>query len=515
MSLDLEADVEATAGNAEAVAFAAPPVAVFQGYDSVSGAGRATAVTGKTETVGGASGVSYKVCLDISELAQTLHITQSLSVGYGPFGVEQKMEFIRSLKMTTYCISIVVSARHVLGKDTMTDVEMKAGIKPPGTTEEIKDFVRGYGDSFISARTRGGEYYAVYTFYSETKEEQQTLIVDLKTKGLFSGVSVNAGLQTKLDNFTSSTKTRSSLDQTISGIQNPKLPDADQIIAYSLSFPSLLLDAPAVIDVESAGYEHVPGFGNFGPIPANRKYFVGTGAVGGLTASLVTIQELRDQIVWLQDIYAHYGYSGDAAVTAAAAQTQKDLGAIDEQMQAWQTDPTQTFTPPNLPSLKLGTPALSYAISYSNAYGRSGGEPIADFDPTTYIQEKTRLVMVQLRTGKLVDALIVSYDSLAGPKKFQHGRNGGDLSSPLPIGKDQYVTSVSGRAGQYVDQLNITITGGAKVGGGRDGGTEIPAITPPTGAFVIGFGGRSGKNLDQIQVIFAKISAATWQLPNR
>ena len=180
MSAVLEADVVATESAAEAVAFAAPPVAVFQGYDSVSGAGRSTAVSGKTETVGGSSGVKYQVCLDISQLAQTLNISQSLSVGYGPFGVEQKMEFVRSLKMTTYCISIVVSARHVLGKDTMTDVEMKAGIKPPVTTEEIKDFVRGYGDSFISARTRGGEYYAVYTFYSETKEEQQMLIDSLR-----------------------------------------------------------------------------------------------------------------------------------------------------------------------------------------------------------------------------------------------------------------------------------------------------------------------------------------------
>jgi hypothetical protein len=61
----------------------ATPVGVFQGYDSVTGAGRSTAVRGDIQTVGGSSGVRYQVCEDISTLAQTLNISQSLSASYG------------------------------------------------------------------------------------------------------------------------------------------------------------------------------------------------------------------------------------------------------------------------------------------------------------------------------------------------------------------------------------------------------------------------------------------------
>jgi len=497
-----------------ALALAAAPVALFQGYDSVSGAGRTMAVTGDFKTVGGTSGVSYQVCLDITELAQSLNISQSLSVSYGPIAsLEQKMQFIRSLKVTTYSISIVVSARHVLGKDAATDVKLKDGITPPSTTVEIKDFVRVYGDSYLEAVSSGGEYYAVYTFYSETRQEQQSLIVELNAKGLWSGVSVNAKLQSDLSSFTSSTKTRSALNQTMSGIQNPKFPDANNIISFALSFPSLQLTAPAIINIETEGYERVPGFGDFEPIPDNRRYFVGMGVDGGLTASQLAIQELRDQILWLQDIYDLYQYIGDKELVVAAAQTKGDLAAIDEQRLGWEKDPTQTFIAPNLPSLELGTPSLNYAVSYSPAYGRNGGEPIVNFDPLTYIQQRTRLVLVQLRFDKYVDALIVGYDGNTGANKVQNGGTGGNLGTPLGLGKNQYITEVTGRADKFVDQLNITITNGNKIGGGRDGGKPFK-IDIPSGAFVMGFSGRSDKYLDQVQLIFAKFSPATWQPPS-
>lgn len=494
----------------EAAAFAAPPVAVFQGYDSVSGAGRSTAVSGQTQTVGGSSGVSYQVCLDISTLAETLNISQSLSVGYGPIGsVDEKMEFFRSLKVTTYSISIVVYARHVLGTDVTTNVALNAGIKPPVTTAEIQNFVRAYGDSFVTARTRGGEYYAVYTFYSETKEEQQSLTIDLKAHGLFTGVSVDAALQAKLSSFTSTTKVRSSLKQVISGIQNPKLPDGNGIISFALSFPSLVLDAPAIIDFQTDGYEHVPDFGTFAPIPTNRSYFVGTGVVSGLTASLVAVQQLRNQVLWLLSIYDYYGFSRDAKLADAATQTQTDLEAIDQQMRGWDSNPTQSFTPPSLPSLKLGTPSLSYTIGYGPSHGGGGGGPFVDIDPTTYLQDQTVLANVQLRSGRYIDALIVTYKSNRGAQTFHHGGDGGSLSPLLTLLPGQFVTKISGRSGEYVDALTVTITGGNQVGGGGGGGSPY-SWDVPAGSFALGFAGRSGKYLDQVQVIYATINAATW-----
>jgi hypothetical protein len=492
-------------------AIGSTPVAVFQGYDSVTGAGRSTAVRGQTQTVGGSSGVSYRVCQDISTLAQTLNISQSLSVGYGPIGsVDEKMDFMRKLNVTTNSISIVVYARHVLGTDVVTDVAVSDSVKPPGNDNEIREFFSAYGDSYITSRTRGGEYYAVYSFYAETKEEQQSLVLDMKAHGLYDGVTVDASLQTKLSTFTTTAKTRSALNQNVSGIQNPKLPDGGGIVAYALSFPSIILDAAAIISFESGGYEHVPKFGTFGAVPANRNYFVGTGLVDGLTASLVRVQQLRNQIAWLREVYGYYGFSGDTKLTDAAGTADTDLGAINAQIQGWEKDPVQSFTTPSLPSLGLGAPSLNYAIGYSPSYGGGGGDPFFDINPTTYIQQHTSISNVQMRGSGYVDALIVTYQSSGGVQQFKHGGDGGNLTAPLTLLPGQFVNRIHGRAGGYVDNLTVAISDGRAVGVGGGGGDPFD-WSVPSGSFVLGFMGRSGRYLDQIQVIYATINAAKWQ----
>ena len=50
--------------------------------------------------------------------------------------------------------------------------------------EALKKFFNGFGDSFLSSVTTGGEYYAVYTFYTQTKTEQASLVSELKAKGM-------------------------------------------------------------------------------------------------------------------------------------------------------------------------------------------------------------------------------------------------------------------------------------------------------------------------------------------
>jgi hypothetical protein len=108
------------------------PAAVFQGYDSVNGQGLSTAVEGTTNRTGAISQVTYTVCTDIETLSQSLQVDQSLSVGYGSFGgVDEKSKFVRSLNVTTYSVSIVVYAKHVLGTVTATDFAQKPGITPP------------------------------------------------------------------------------------------------------------------------------------------------------------------------------------------------------------------------------------------------------------------------------------------------------------------------------------------------------------------------------------------------
>lgn len=497
----------------EAAVVLPTPVAVFQGYDSVTGRGLSTAVAGETKTVGGTSSVSYRVCTDIESLSDALEIDQSLSIGFGPIGgFDEKMRFVHNLKVTSYSVSIVVFARHIQGKETATGVALKAGIKPPVGDEALRDFFRAFGDSFLASITRGGEYYAVYTFYSQTREEQNELTVSMKAHGIFEFGSVDASMQAKIASFTSSTSTRSSLDQNISGILNPKLPPSDKIISFALDFPSLPLDAPAIIGFDTTGYEHVPGFGTFQPIAKNRNFFVGDGVVDGLTKPLVRIQELQNQIAWIQSIYSFYGGFSDSKVASVGTQAKTDHATLNQMIENYQADPTQAFSKPALPSLDNGTPALAYSIKSSEAHGGDGGSPFDDVNVNTFIPQQTRISALQMRSGARIDKLSVTYQNSTGTWTAEHGGDGGGLGNKLTLMAGQFVTRISGRSGARVDHLTFTITNGSTLDGGGNGGGPFD-WSVPGGSFLLGFSGRSAAELDRIQFVYGSFAPATWVAP--
>lgn len=489
---------------------ARPPSQVFQGYESVNGLSLSTATEGKIVTEGAASSVTYSVNLDATSLSESLEIDQSLSVGFGGLGGgDEKMKFFKSLNVTTYSVTILVFARHSIGTDNVVDASLRAGITAPKTPEEMTTFFRGYGDSYTSSTTQGGEYYAAYTLFTQTQEEQSSLVVDMKAHGVFDVVTVDAGFQSKLNSFISQTNVRISFNQSVTGIRNPKLPDADHIIEYALGFPSIPLDAPAIIGFQTTGYEHIPGFGSFQPVAKNRTYFIGNDVDGGLTAKLVDIVQLQDQMAWIQSTYDFYGGYTDSKLTSVSTQANNDRATINRQMQAYQDDPTQSFTMPDLPCLQYGSPALTYNIGTSPQWGGNGGGSFDDVNVTSWLQNRTCISSVQLRTGSRVDKLMVTYKSTQGEWREEHGGNGGSAGNVLTLLPGQSVKSLTGRSGSRVDQLNITLSDGRSVGGGGNGGSPYN-WSVPSGSFMLGFSGRSGSELDAVSAVYANFMPAKW-----
>jgi hypothetical protein len=74
---------------------------------------------------------------------------------------------------------------------------------------------------------------------------------------------------------------------------------------------------------------------------------------------------------------------------------------------------------------------------------------------------------------------------------------------------EDFVTDVAGRSGSRVDNLQVTITDGRRVGGGGSGGAPFD-LANPSGYFTMGFHGRSGSELDAIGVTYGKLEPATW-----
>lgn len=494
---------------------APPPASLFQGYDSVNGFGVSTAVEGTSVDRGAPSTVKCHVTEDIESLYKALEINQSASVSFGPVdSLSEKAKFVKSLNLTTHCINIVVYARHIQKKEVATDPKLKGGIEPPTDDNSLCNFFRGYGDSFVSSLTTGAEYYAVYTFYSRSKEQKTSVSAELKGKGVFDGVTVETELQSKLDAVSKSTQTNMSFSQNVSGIADPKLPTPNKLVEYAIGFTSIPVDMPCVITFDSTGYEHVPQVENFQPIAKNRRYFIGDSQVSGLTADLVKLCELRTQIKWLQEIYRFYNNFTDPEVNKALGDVQSDIGKIDQQMKTYLDNPIAHFEHLSLPSLELGMPQLKYKIGESPKVGQDGPEVFDDVNINTYLQSKTRIKNLQLRTGGYVNILIVTYQSEGkDPDKKTHGTEtkGTHFSDLLELLDWQFVTQISGYSGDFVDKLKITISDGRSIEGGGDQSDNAFRWDCPDDDIVLGFKGQCGGYINQIQAVYAILQPAKWE----
>jgi hypothetical protein len=489
-----------------------PPASLFQGCDTVTGSGISTAVQGSFVTTGGISSVVYHVTEDVESLYRALDISQSISVGFGPFGsVNEKSQFVQNLSLTTHSLNIVVHAKHVKGTDTANAFRLRDGVSPPSGNEQLKKFFRSYGDSFMSSLTTGSEYYAVYTFYAQSREEQMSVKVELAANGIFDFGTIGGDFQSKIDKVTKSSHTRISFSQNVAGIANPRLPNPNELVAYALAFPSLPIDAPAILSFACTGYEHVHEINDFGPIAKNRDYFLGTNVTPGLAASLAKVVELKNQLQWMEKLYTFYrGYSGDSKAKEGLEEAKKDELAINTQIAAFVDDPTATFQRPALLSLQLGTPVLQYQIVPVAAHGGDGGDPFDDVDINLYLQKQTRISALQLRSGAEIDKLITSYQDADGNAwTTQHGGGGGGLSQVLTILPGQFVTRIDGRTGARVDRLLYTLSDGRTLGGGGNGGSPFD-WSAAAADIVLGFSGRSAARLDKIQPVVARLQPAKW-----
>jgi hypothetical protein len=493
------------------------PVQIFQGYDSVVGIGLGTAVEGTAKSVDARTQTYIEVCESIESLSRSLQIDQSLSVGFGPYGsADAKMSFVYNLDVTTTSVTIVCYSRHGLGKETQTSFQLASGIKPPKKDSDLVKFFQTYGDSFLTSVETGGEYYGVYVFYTQTVEEQKSLVAELHASGISSGASVDSSTQVKLDEFVSTTTTHWEFKQDQSGILNPNMPNRETFVVYAEDFPSLTLDAPAILGFETLGYERVPGMEAFKPIADNRVYFIGFGDDTGLTKDLVTLQEILNQDEWIASIYKFYGGYNDTVLNQRTEAAKAEIEAIDDQIVAYEDDPLQTFVPPNLEALGWGAPVLDYNVGQSAPYGgTTGGDPWDDVDILTTLQNKTWLSALRLRSYDEIDCLFSTYTSEATdkpPEETEHGGKGGTLGERLQFLPGQFVVSVSGRAQNRVDHLDIEITDGRSCEGGGGGGQAFDwsLSDAPTGSFVLGFKGRSKDRLDQIRVVYASFKPARW-----
>jgi hypothetical protein len=485
----------------------APPVKLFQGYDTFMSAGRSTAVAGESQSGGATAETYYQVCYDYETLQSTLNVSSSVSASFGFGSVDAKAEFIESLNISNTSVTIIVYTNILISSETATDVQLIG--EPP---EDINAFFQVYGDSFLNSVVTGAEYAAAYVFYSQSIEQQQSISSTLAANGITTSGSLSASLQTDLNTVQEQVTTRQSLRQFMSGFTNPVFPPSDEIINFALSFGSQTPNAPAVIDYQVTGYEHVPDMpSSFDSVVATRTLYNGVGSQEGLADDFATLSAVKNAVLALEDIYSTYGYTGDSTLATNYAQVQADIKTLDTLFYDMDLDPTKTYSDPDLPALALGTPELNAFLGYHGPYGGTGGDPfrqVTDGSPG----ESLLLSAVSLRGDRWVDQLEDTYTSDGGTVSYKQGGTGGKQSTTLQLQSGESLLSISGTYGSYVNQITIKTSFGQSFTWppSPDSAPYSFSWTAEGSTVFLGFGGRSGKYLDAIEIVSVELKAAKW-----
>ncbi len=363
----------------------------------------------------------------------------------------------------------------------------------------------------VTSVTIGGEFFAIYTFFTETVVDQRKLKLKIEGSGIVSGVTVDASLEVKMSTFLSETKTSSKFNCAVSGTSNVKLPTPDKLVEFTLAFPLITLDAPKMIAFATEGYENVPDAPDIGKIVRNRRYFVGDGAVGGLGEPLIRISALRTAVARLEDIYRRYKYEHPELQTFHEALIKDEL-AIKTQFSGYQDDPLSDFTRPNLPSLDVGTPTLNVKDMSRTFDSRLGNHYVqrgVAFDAMPVRQailEQRRLYSIRIAGAEEVDCIKLTYENSGGIlKEESYGGNGGTMSSLITLVEGEYLSVVSVLQTSVVAGCAIETSNGRVIQAGRSLSKDPLQwqrhIFESGDPLVIGISGRSDDRVCELSLL--------------
>ena len=213
----------------------------------------------------------------------------------------------------------------------------------------------------------------------------------------------------------------------------------------------------------------------------NGKLFVLMTIVIGIVLSIGSIsfaQELTDQQA--QEIFASGQTSAPDRIMSAAPSAAGQMAVA--------VAPT---------ALVAGT--ASWANGYS---GGCGGAEFLDSIPAG----TNEVIGVIVRSGSYVDSLQMAVRLTNGNVKLlnKHGGNGG-AQSIFFLNSGEYITSMWGRYGSYVDSIQFgTSAGRSSPKYGGNGGCANFYYRAPAGYEIAGFYGRSGAYIDAIGVVLKK-----------
>jgi Jacalin-like lectin domain len=479
------------------------PVQLFQGFDTFAGSHRATVLTGDSKSRDSRQELKYTMCETVEELYNALKISAKVAANFGFVGADAKSEYVHSMRITSTSLVIAIYANKVLGTQEYTSISLK-GIKPE---ESLNDFYKTYGDSFVNSITTGGEYIATYVFRCQSTEERKNVKASLQADGVTGSGIVSATMMDAIGKAGKTLQGNVDFSHNLFGFTNLVKPDQDGLVEFARNLGQHTPDVPTVIDFTTVGYEHARGMDSemWQPISDNRSMFE-----GDISAQAQALDCLANQIHWIHHIYQTYGYDQDKDLRVKQNDVNRDVRKLKDAIAQLTKNPTLKFEVPELQTLGRGVPKLNFEGPYCpTSWGGNGGTEFTDIG-RQQICAGQKLQKVSLRGGSYVDRLKCVYAN--GPT-FCHGGEGGHDAPTLELDADEFITTLSGRVGFYVDYLQIkTSRNRSRHAGGERGdrGTPFEDWHVPPGSVVVGFEGSCGSYLDRVGPLICTFHPATW-----
>lgn len=494
----------------------AAPEELGMGYDRIQrGMLEYSAVAGKQQhTAVSDSSYDLYICESARDVAKALNIDTSVSASYlSVASASVKSQFVDSLKLTTRSVTIVVYAHRETAKWALKQAKLDGADKPT-TPDELADFVGGYGDSFVSEVVQGAEYFAAYSLHMETSEQQNSFALQAKAALNTGSVKVDAEVQTKLSSLLTSSSKEVTFRQRMSGVE-ATYPTEKDAVEFARNFPALPVKTPKTLRFKAAGYEEIPGLRTaFAATVKARAHFLGTVERPGLYAVMDELKGLRNQVEWIKGIYNCYNFAGDTDLASFRDGLEKDIDALDEQIEAYAANPATEFVKPAPKSFDKGEPQLQIEHGKEVEFGGTGGNAWNFMSTDEAIRKRVRIVGIRFGGEDCIERLEIDYKTPTAPPWTDAAGTGEHywLTTNLAPGADDFIKKVHVRAGQYIDRLRIELSNGeAREAGGTGGGAND--WTVPVGSVVLGFQGRRGKYLDRLHIVHAKLKNAKFVKP--
>lgn len=496
------------------------PTALFQGCNSVLGHGLDTAVEGGYGTVTAVSELSCTVADSFEDLAEAIRFRQSLSTALAPAApVSRKAAFLAALKPLPNSLFVVIQARYAaVQKRSMAtvpgsplDLQFKAGITLPRDDAEADQFVRRYGDSFVSEITTGSEYLAVHTFHPLTRKSRDEIAARLKARGIVTGATVDGNLA---DAFRKLVTQDIAFDYVLHQfLTAPDLTVPENwwhSMEFAIQFPARRAVAAEPISWMCSGYGTVDDTTRgFAKVVENRSRFIGTDLADGLTRQLSQVTKISNQIAWVSDLYDLYCGYDDPILTERAAAAQADIQAIRDQMTAFAVTPTADFPKLTQKSPDNGVPLPDCDVHKGEYWGSRHGTAFSIEDEGDLILRRTRPASIRVHAeDNRVVGLSITY--LLGTTLHVHLSIGDTTydktASSLSLKQGWSITRVEGRlCDNGIEALEF---GAADFSRGR---SRHFSWGMPREKFIIGFcGHHSDTQLHGIQVIYGSFKPASW-----